>query len=173
MNSHLFSLIEYPVKNHPVMLDRVPVPENPEAGPFLISSSKSVVWVGRAFAGGFLRVAVRNTDLDTLSREMVEAIAERGDESEWGNVQPATKEGIIEGLAHLNYYGLKVSSLLYGDGFDISLVPDLPRTPAEWLPPTWAVLIPGREYVGTAYLFGDGYVGALVHNPSRGVVVLK
>jgi hypothetical protein len=173
MNSHLLSLVEYPIKNRPVMLDRVPAPENPDAGPFLVSSSKSVVWVPRAFPGGFLRVAVRNVNLDTLSREVVNAVVGAGEEHQWGNVQPATKSGVIEGMAHLHYYGLTTTCLLYGGAFDISIAPDLSRSPVGWLPPTWAVLVPSREYVGTAYLFGEGYAGALVHNPSRGMVVLK
>ena len=173
MNSNLLDLVECPSKHRPLMMDGVPVSAEPEAGPFLVTSSKSLLWVDRAFQGGFLRLAVRQTSLDALFASLVEAIIEKGVECEWGNVLPTTKEGVLEGLAYLDYYGLSDPTLLYGDDFDIGIAPDLSRVPAPWLPPTRAVLIPTRSYVGTAYLFGDGHVGALVHNPSRGVVVFQ
>jgi len=171
MNANLLAVVHHASGRMPLMLDGVPVP--PEAAPFLITSSKNLLWVERAFGEGFLRLGVRETTLDELYRSMVESIAEMGSEREWGNVIHATKDGVLKGLAYLHSYDLTDASLLYGEDFDISLAPSLPRVPADWLPAKWAVLVPSREYVGTAFMFGKGHVGAVVHNPSRGVVVLR
>lgn len=173
MNPNLLTLVEMPTKKIPVMLDRIPASEDPDAGPFLITSSKSLMWVERAFRGGFLRVAVRTLSAHDLFRSLVEAVVDEGFGRGWGNVSPSSKEGVLSGLAHLSYYGLSDPVILYGSDFDISIVSDLPRVPADWLPPTWAVMLPGdRSFVGTAFLFRDGNVGAVVHNASRGIVVL-
>jgi len=171
MNSHLLASIEHPFQKRPLMLDGVPVP--PDAGPFLITASRKLMWVERAFGTGFLRLAVRQQKTDELYRDLVTEIAEEGVRREWGNVQPPTAEGVLEGMKHLHYYDLPDATLLYGSEFDIGIAPDMARAPADWLPPSWAVLVPDRSYVGTVYLFGDGYLGAVVHNPSRGVVVLR
>ena len=176
MNPNLLALVEMPTKRVPVMLDRIPASEADGAGPFLITSSKALMWVERAFRGGFLRLGVRQTSPHDLFRGLVESVAERGSERGWGNVQPCSKEGMLEGLAHLHYYELSDPVLLYGSDFDISIAPEgRPfRVPADWLPPTWVVLIPSdREFVGTSFLFREGHVGAVIHNASRGIVVLK
>lgn len=174
MNSNLLTLVDMTkVETAPFMLDKVPVPDDPEAGPFLVTSSKDVLWVERAFHGGFLRIAVRQVSLFDVYRQIIGATVDKGLERSWGNVLPATKEGIVEGLAYLSYFDLPDTMLLYGEDFDIGLAPELERVPADWLPPTWGVLVPAREYVGTAYLFGGGNIGALAHNPSRGIVVLR
>ena len=173
MNSNLLTLVQYATKHTPLMMDGVPASEDPEAGPFLITSSKSLMWVGHAFRGGFLRVAVQRIKIPDLFRSIVENIAEEGVKRAWGNVLPPTKEGVLEGLAHLNYYGLPDPVLLYGSEFDVGVAPGVNHVPADWLPSTWGVLVPDREYVGTAYLFKEGQVGAVVHNPSRGVVVIR
>jgi hypothetical protein len=174
MNPNLLVLVDCKTKHLPVMLDRVPAPEGPDAGPFLITSSTSLLWVERAFHGGFLRVAVRESVRDSLFRDIIEEISGRGVEREWGNVLPATEEGLLEGLAHLSYYDLSDPVLLYGADFDIGVAEHVARVPADWLPATWAVLIPNdRGFVGTAFTFPGGHVGAIVHNPSRGVVVLR
>lgn len=174
MNPNLLCVIPNPNKGkRPLLLDNVPVSSDPEAGPFLITSSRSLLWVERAFESGFLRVAVRQVGAHDLYGDLVKEIARQGEERQWGNVVEPTAAGVSAGLAHLDYYGLQSPSLLYGEDFDIGLAPEMDRTPVPWLPPSWGVLVPEREYVGTAYLFSDGYVGAVVHNPSRGVVVLK
>jgi hypothetical protein len=155
------------------MIDNVPASSDPDAGPFLITSSKNLLWVERAFDSGFLRLAVREVPLGELSRSMVEEIAVQGELRGWGNVHPATPAGVKAGVEHLIYYGLPELTLLYGEEFDIGVAPDMARSPADWLPPTWAIMVPDRSYVGTAYTFGQHHVGALVHNPSRGVVILR
>jgi len=156
------------------MLDQVPASEDPEAGPFLITSSKNVLWVERAFPGGFLRVAVQRTAPEPLFRKIVEAIAERGVESEWGNVVPATHKGMEQAIEHLKYYGISELEFLHGKGFKPAKDMGIPTSLAPWVPDKWGVLLAkDRSYVGTVYELGGGVVGAVIHNASRGVAILR
>jgi hypothetical protein len=172
MNPNLLCVIPHGTQR-PLMLDNVPVSPDPNAGPFLITSSRSLLWVERAFESGFLRVAVRQMGAHDLYGDIIAEIAREGVAREWGNIVEPTPAGVAAGLAHIAYYGLPQPTLLYGTSFDIGLAPEMERVPVSWLPPSWGILVPDREYVGTVYLFGEGHVGAIVHNPSRGVVVLK
>lgn len=172
MNPNLLATVHHPSKKRPLMLDGVPVP-SADAGPFLVTSSKAVLWVERAFGEGFLRVAVRKQKTQDLYHDLIVEIAKEGERREWGNVHSPTTEGVLDGIKHLHYYELPDVMMLYGSEFDIGSAPDINRAPADWLPPSWGVLVPDRTYVGTVYLLGEGYLGAVVHNPSRGVVVLR
>jgi|TARA_R110000824_G_scaffold48399_25_gene136757 hypothetical protein len=174
MNPSLTSFVSWPTKKNALMLDQVPASEDPEAGPFLITASKGVLWVERAFPGGFLRVATQHTEPETLFRLMVEAVAARGGESEWGNVDTATHKGMSQGISHLHYYGFKDLECLCGKGFKPKDVVGIPATTVDWLPDGWGVLLPkDRSYVGTVYDLGEGTLGGVLHNASRGVVVLN
>ena len=170
MNPNLLAVVDHPYKRRPMMLDAVPVPNS---GPFLITSTKATMWVDRAFGEGFLRLAVRQQPTGDLFRDLVIEIAAEGMRRGWGNVHPPTTDGVLEGIKHLHYYDLPDTTLLYGSEFDIGAAPDMARAPADWLPPSWGVLVPDRAYVGTVYLLGDNFLGAVVHNPSRGIIVLR
>lgn len=184
MSSHLLQVVELPHVKSPILMDRVPVPYDPNAeqdsedsgsGPYLITSSKSLLWIERAFPGGFLRVAVRQHNLTELYASLVQAIAQEGQDRDWGNVFPPTVEGVVEAVKYLEYYDLTPVDLLHGSDFDLDLPSDIYFQTHEvpWLEPNSAVLLPTRDFVGTCYVFSKGHMGALVHNPSRGVVVLK
>ena len=157
------------------MLDQVPASDDPDAGPFLITSSKDVMWVERAFPGGFLRVAVRKVSPEGLFRTLIEAVAQKGSELEWGNVvKDPSHKGMTKAIEHLHYYGFEDLELLHSDKFKPTNVVGIPATPVEWLPEGWGVLVPkDRSYVGTVYDHGDGVVGAVLHNASRGVAILQ
>jgi hypothetical protein len=174
MKPSLTDTVSWPSKRNALLLDQVPASEDPEAGPFLITSSKDVMWVERAFPGGFLRVAVRNDPPEKLFQTMVEAIASRGVESEWGNVDEATHGGMNRAIAHLHHYGFEDLECLHGKGFKVTDVIGIPATCVDWLQDGWGVLIPkDRSYVGTTYDLGDNKIGVVLHNASRGVAVLR
>ena len=174
MNPSLTSFVSWPTKKNALMLDQVPASEDPEAGPFLITASKGVLWVERAFPGGFLRVATQHTAPEPLFLQLVEAIAVRGAESNWGNVVPATYAGMGQAVEHLNYYGMSDLECLYGKGFKPLKNIGIPTSLVSWLPDKWGVLLAkDRSYVGTLYDLSDGVVAGVLHNASRGVVVLK
>ena len=175
MNPALTTFVKWPARKGAFMLDQVPAPEDPDAGPFLITSSKAVLLVERAFPGGFLRVAVRKTSPEDLFRTLIEAVAQKGMELEWGNViKDPTHKGVTKAIEHLHYYGFEDLELLHGDKFKPTNVVGIPATLVKWLPKGWGVLVPkDRSYVGTVYDLGEGVVGAVLHNASRGVAILR
>ena len=173
MNSDLLMRVKHPTDRVPLMLDKIPASSDPESGPFLITSSRSLMWVERAFKGGFLRVATRTSTVESLYSEVVRSILDEGSSREWGNVFPSTKEGVLSCLSRFHYYELPNPVLLYGEGFDIGLAPSVDRIPADWVPEGWAIMVPDREYVGTVFEVGDNHAGIMVHNASRGVAIIR
>lgn len=172
MISSPVAVVEMPHKNHPYMLDRVPVSDEEGAGPFLISSSQSLLWVERPFSGGFLRVAVRKIELGALFRDLLNEVAVEGVFRDWGNVIPWGEGALKDGLERLQFYGFEDFVLLHGSrvkpptGVDSAI--------AEWMPESWGLLIPSdRLYIGTVFSFTGGYAAALLHNPSRSMVVFQ
>ena len=174
MNPALTTLVTYPSKQRPLMLDNIPAPTDPDAGPFLITSSRSLMWVDRAFPSGFLRVAIREVGPTSLFGSMIEAIADKGTELKWGNILRATSKGIKDAVAHLAYYDITDVEILHGDQFTVRLPPGIEGTCVPWMPHGWAAVVPvDRSYVGTVYDLGDGHVGGVIHNASRGVAILR
>jgi hypothetical protein len=174
MSVSLTAIVSYPSKQRPLMMDNVPASTDPDAGPFLITSSRALMWVDRAFPSGFLRVAVRETGPAPLFRAMIEAIADRGSASGWGNVAPTTIAGIKKATDHLSYYGITDIELLHGKGFAIEGAQEISTTLVPWMPDGWGALVArDRSYVGTVYDFGEGHIGGVIHNASRGVAILR
>ena len=143
---------------------------NPELAPFLVSSTRSVVWVEQAGSQEQVRAAVRSRR--GLEADLVIAIAEMGSRAEWGNVQPLTTAGIKACVNHLNFYGLEQVECLVAPDTDLEGVDfkSLPVRQATWLPLDAAVVVPvDRGFVGTLGTLGQHKALALVHNASRGV----
>ena len=175
-DSCLLSVIRRPKPGKvSIMLDGVPVPNDPDSGPLLITSgTRPLMWLESPLKGGFVRLAVRkNEGLGSLFLSMVEAVAEEGERREWENVFPATKKGVLEATARTHYYELPSPILLHGSDFDTDLAPSIDHLEADWLHPSWAVVVPSRDYVGTVFLIGNDHLAAVLHNPSRGVCVVR
>ena len=145
---------------------------NADLAPFLVSSTRSVMWIDKAGTQDQVRAAVR--DRRGLESEIIVAIAEMGARARWGNVQPLTTAGIRQLRDHLAFYELKdVECLVAPDtsleGVDFK---DLNVIEAPWVPLDAVVMIPvDRGYVGTLGTLGQNKALALVHNASRGVGV--
>jgi hypothetical protein len=132
------------------------------------------MWVDRAFPSGFLRVAVREAGPAVLFEAMIRAIAERGNEQGWGNVGRATKAGLKKAVEHLNYYGITEVELLHSPDFKPSEGVEFSTAIVPWMPVGWgAVVAVDRSYVGTVYDLGEGHIGGVIHNASRGVAILR
>jgi hypothetical protein len=156
----------------PLMME---VPVAPELdGPFLVTSTRSLVWIAKAFPNGTLRTAVREIHRGDLFQALVEKIASLSQEREWGSVQTASEEGVRLVIHHLADYDLLDVEVLFGEGFDPDLIPeDIPRQKVTWLHEGWAIVVPAdRSFVGTTFDFGEGSYATLIHNASRGVGVL-
>lgn len=160
-------------KKAPLLLE-VPLPPGLD-GPFLVSSSKGVIWISNKFPNGMVRAAVRKIPLDFLFREMLLSFSDEAEKAGWGNALPATREGIEQAILHLKEYEIDAVEILWGEGFDESLLPStIPSTETSWIPAGWAIVVAAdRSFVGTSFEFGNGQWASVLHNPSRGLAVLK
>jgi len=156
----------------PLMME---VPVAPELdGPFLVSSSRDFLWIAKVFPNGMVRTAVRRIARGDLFREALQRITAHSQESRWGSVQPATREGAKAVVLYLADFDLLNIEVLYGAGFDPDIIEsDIPCRKVGWVPDGWATILPmDRAFVGTTIDFGEGQHALLVHNASRGVGVL-
>jgi len=145
---------------------------NPEMAPFLVSSTRSVLWVERAGKQSQVRAAVR--PLKDLEVEVVTAVIVRGLQSKWGNIQPLTTTGIQACRNYLNDYDITQVQALVSPGTNLEGVDlgDLPLQEAPWLPLDAVVVVPtDRKLLGTLGQINQTHGLALVHNPSRGIGV--
>lgn len=169
-------------KTVPLMLE---FPVNPELSPFLVSSSRGLLWVGAH--EGRVRAATRKVEnLTDYFLEVVQEVAEIGQREKWENVYPLTKAGIQGAIDHLNFYDLKELEILahpetewgkieseWGAQEGNKTVPlallGLPLQPAPWLPPNTVLVIPrDRQYVGFVLLYQE-LICSVIHNASRGI----
>lgn len=156
-------------KRTPLMLE-VPVMKELE-GPFLVTSSKSLIWVDK-FPTDVVRAAVRKVPPDFMFRDMIISTRGKSEEMGWENVFPSTAEGLKSALGHLEEYELTPAQVLVGSNFDVSIFSTEP-TETTWVPEGWAVIVPvDRTYLGTSFDFGDGQWAGVLHNASRGLSIL-
>ena len=152
--------------------------------PFLVSSSKSTLWIRRAH-GGKVRAATRMVeDLTVYFKEVIDAIIVEGRASDWGNVHPLTKQGVQAAIDHVKSYDLEELEVLahpemaWGEieptwaiedgSFPIVLM-GLPIQSAPWLRKDTLLIIPrDRAFVGFVLLFEE-HIASVIHNASRGV----
>lgn len=150
------------------------VPVEAELAPFLVTSTKAVTWIARA-VGGRVRSAIRSVNPNAHFAELVEAVAVKSIEEGWGSVLPLSVEGVKQGEAYLREHGfIELTLLTAEDTPDLHPTEKVEVVLTSWLPTGTAVLVPtDREYVGITLDFGNGSIATVLHNASRGVVVLR
>ncbi len=162
-------VISQDYKKTPFLIE-VPVQEDLD-GPFLVTSSKSQIWVEDKFPSGVIRSAVIRAPREFLFRSCVQRVFEQAQKSSWGSVHPPTPQGIRAAQDHLAYYGFSEVEVFFGEGFPQDLVPE--HTPAfeeVWVPAGWAVILPrDKSFVGTLFDFGQERNSIVIHNASRGI----
>lgn len=147
----------------------------PDTVPYLVSSSRSFIWIERPPQSNRVRVGFRQgVDVGSLFREIVDKVAVEGARRMWGNVHPPTVVGVQAAVDHLKYYGISDVEVLSGPVSDPALVAVLAdASPVSWLPENTAVVVPkDRGYLGAAWRFGEDCYALLIHNASRGLAVV-
>jgi hypothetical protein len=145
------------------------VPVNPEASPFLVSSPGGYIWVEEA-SKGIVRVGIQK-DEGVLDMMVLKAITQRSLHSGWGNVLPLSDEGLERAVEYLVTYGYARNELCILS--DTQVDSDIPTAITSWLPQGVSVVMPAdKSYFGWKSDLGSGRRAALVHNASRGVVIL-
>jgi len=167
----------------PIMME---FPVNSSLAPFLVSSSKSCLWIRRA-RNGIVRAATRDvTSIENYFLDVTKSIIQEGRKREWGNVHSLTVSGIQAAIDHVKFYDLEELEILAHPQMpwgriskkwqtgekDIPLaLLGLPIQPAPWLPKHTVLIIPrDRQYVGFVLLFQER-IASVVHNASRGIGV--
>jgi hypothetical protein len=150
------------------------VPVEGDLAPFLVTSTKSVIWVARA-TGGRVRSAIRAVNPNVHFAELLGAVATKSAEEGWGSVFLLSAEGVKQGAAYLREQGFTELTLLVGnDTPDLHPPDNVEVVPTSWVSAGVAALVPtDREYVGVTLDFGNGAISTVLHNASRGVVVLR
>jgi len=153
----------------------VTVPVDWEAGPYLVTGTKDLIWIPEA-KDGVIRSGVRPGSPDNdLFLSAVREIGRFGDTHDWGNHVLYSSVGLLDAEDYLFSYGILEFDLLCHDGDPILNFPHSEATrmiPAPWVPQNCSVLVPRfREYLGFVGLLKNSHT-AVFHNPSRGMVVL-
>jgi len=157
---------------------------NGDTSPYLVSSTSSVLWVEDPHEGNIIRAAVRKIpDPGVLFREILEAVAKRGKEDQWGNVHPFTFAGLKGAVDHVTSYDLDDLEILVPRVTKTKQRPDwmqtfsqesgFPLRPSSWMPDDCALVLPkDRDFVGVLGYLGAKSAAAVVHNASRGIAVV-
>lgn len=170
MNASLTSVVSLKAKKVPLLLE---VPVEAELTPFLVTSSRKVIWIESA-KNGSIRAAVRKVSPHDHFMELVEAFLERSVKEEWGSVLPLSLEGVRLGRTHLSDYGMKDLDLLAHPDTELPPLEGTSSVSCPWLPVGVALLLPvDRSYVGVTFEFGGGNIATVLHNAARGLVVLR
>lgn len=177
MNSSLLEVVNFDetIKQGPRgarMPEMMEFTVNPDLAPFLVSSTRSVLWVDHASKAGMIRAALRKRQ--GLQKELVGAVAEAGMANDWGNVHPLTSEGLKACVDHLVYYELAGIEALVNPETDLEDLDFGELTPvdAAWMPLDAVAFVPGdRSFVGMMGTIGQHKALAVIHNASRGIAV--
>lgn len=146
---------------------------NPGLAPFLVSSTRSVVWVPHASKANTVRAAIR--EREGIESELLASIIQMGQQTEWGNIHELTTEGVKACVGHLRDYHDEPLEILVSPDTDlegIEIPENLEKTEAEWIPTECLVVVPmDRANLGTLWVIGRNKVAVLVHNVSRGIAI--
>ena len=153
------------------------VPVEPRNAPFLVSAREdaahSVVWVSRAGKNGRVRVCPRKDP--TIRTAILQEIVIAGEEKNLGNIHPLTKEGVGAAQRYLSFFGFDELEALVAEGLKVTFLPKtISVYEKEWVPSGQLVLLPtDRSFVGDIGQMSTGHVMVVVHNPLRGMAIVK
>ena len=171
----LLEVIQINTKKSPIMMSSPVAPELD--GPFLVTSTKGFVWVIEKFPGNFIRSATRKANPNEVFSGVVKSILDKSLDDNWGSVKPLTYKGLQESILYLSYYGFSEFDVFFNSKEDFKQFERLENVYyswQDWVPKGQAVVAPvDKSYLGTLYSFGKGNFACCVHNPSRGICILK
>jgi len=159
-------------------------PVSPETAPYLVSSTRSAIWVSKPSMTNTVRAAVRPRQGFLV--QVLDEVIEAGEKYNWGNVHDLSPEGLDKAVEHLASYGLVEIDVLLGPGVAEGLEdwlkdPHEDKTEKglsvawhEWpeLPSDVVVVVPrDRAYLGFVASVGAGSLVSVIHNPSRGLAI--
>ena len=154
----------------PLMME---IPVNPATSPYLVTAAgkSKLIWIPES--NGKIKAGVRTSDRVGINLAITNEVALVGKNNQWGNVHELTENGLAKALEHLRFYGIDDFEVLVG-AEGLPFVTELSVVECSWLNGSGsAVVLPkDRDFVGVLFTVGKGYM-AVVHNPSRGIAVLR
>lgn len=165
----LLQKIEVNTDRTPLMIE---LPVDPKIAPYLVSTTKSFLWLEQPLRNNKLRVAIRNETLDQLYGEVVQNIYEMGVDSSWENSYSLSKDGVRKAIGYLQYYGIKDVEILCCETDPLSLGSSFESysvTKVSWIKDCYIAVPKDRSYFGSMTDFGSDKYAILIHNPSRGI----
>ena len=169
--SHLLKLVKFDKVKPSIQPLAFEFQANKEATPFLVSTSKSLLWITDA-PTNVVRAAVRpKTKIQDFYLEVLQEVKEVGQECSWGNSFSFSKEGVLSATAYVKSYGVGevvclLSSptrasvaFLQGTGLEFSI--------CNWLPQGFIAIAPkDTSFLGFVGVMNTGFV-SVIQNPSR------
>ena len=145
---------------------------NGELSPFLVTNSKSILWVDAP--NDTVRAAVRiDTRVKDFFIEILDEISAVGHSASWGNIHDFSNEGVSNAIAYLQDYGVGSLEVLVHPNSASELNIRVKVTNTHWLPENCAVVVPqDRDFLGFIGMIGKDFVG-VIHNPSRGISIAR
>lgn len=143
-----------------------------ELSPFLVTNSKSILWVDAP--NDTVRAAVRiNTRVKDFFVEILDEISTVGNSASWGNVHDFSDEGVAKAITYLQDYDVGSLEILIHPNSASEINTRVKVTNTHWLPENCAVVVPqDRDFLGFIGMVGTDFVG-VIHNPSRGISIAR
>lgn len=153
-----------------------------QTAPYLVSSSKGVLWINEPFAGDppFIKAAIRKgVTPGSIFVEAAKAIFEKATEMRWGSAQPFTEEGLIAAIDHVSSYSVGSLDVLVSPKpiLDGGTLPFWIRDrelgenlrAADWVPENCIIVIPSdRSFLGMLVHLSPLSTAMAIHNAARG-----
>ena len=169
--SHLLKLVKFDKVKPSIQPLAFEFQANNEATPFLVSTSKSLLWITEA-PKNVVRAAVRpKTKIQDFYVEVIQEVKEVGQECSWGNSHSFCKEGVLSAASYVNSYGVgevvcllssstkEKATFLQGTGLEFSI--------CNWLSQDFIAVVPkDRSLLGFVGVMNSGFV-SVIQNPSR------
>lgn len=127
-----------------------------KTAPYLVTSSKALVWTPNPGKKGIVRAAYREHSSPTvIYREIFWSIYTVGRDFQWGNI-----------------FSEEVAANEYITGYDVGPVVLIEEAP--WLPKGFSVVVPqDRGFLGTICKVNETAYAAIVHNAARGMAIIQ
>jgi hypothetical protein len=157
-------------KKTPLLIE---IPVNGEGAPFLISGLRDWVWI-RGSRSGIIRSAVRPGAIPKdIFVQVTQEVAKKGAASKWGNTLPFSDDGLVKATKYIKSYDIDQVEALVPVGSTLQAPKGVRLSESAWIPKNKAVVVPqDRTYLGLLGTFGPEFYTVVLHNPSRGMVVL-
>ena len=149
-------------------------PVEPQCAPFLVTATKSLMWVDKTNSLGNVRSAFQPPKkTDEIYSKIVEEIKVKSEELGWGLTFSLDKSGLKGALERLAYYGIEdIEFIAPASGVPNELIPDN-ATRVSWLTNRVIIVPKNRDYLGNLLTTPRKKVMALIHNASRGICILE